>query len=162
MCSVLVSQSLSLFNSCACMYSIWQFSWDQFLNVCKFLNGSLIFLQALSFWSLFMCINEKREGIRQRWITVYFSLKWKHWTRMNESRLSSHSLKQICLFTSFYWLWMHLCHLWPSFFPPILSQCTFKHTFLTADSNMLQKMGNCLKLPVLRVRSSMSEKKNSI
>lgn len=29
-------------------------------------------------------------------------------------------------------------------------------TFLTADSNMLQKIGNCLKLPVLRVRSSTS------
>lgn len=38
-----------------------------------------------------------------------------------------------------------------------------RHTFLTADSNMLQKIGNCLKLPVLRVRSSMStEESNTV
>lgn len=57
-----------------------------------------------------------------------------------------------CLFTSLYWPCLHLRHFY---------KCTLRNTFLTADSNMLQKMGNCLKLPVLRVRSSMSVKRRS-
>lgn len=33
------------------------------------------------------------------------------------------------------------------------------HTCVSADSSMLQKMPNCLKFPVLRVRSSMTAKR---
>lgn len=99
---------------------------------------------------------KRREEIIELGITEHFTLEWKHWNGMNESRLSSHSLEQICLLKSFYWLCRHWCNFY-IFFPH--SDCTLKHTFLTADSNMLQKMGNCLKLPVLRVRSSMSKKK---
>lgn len=59
-------------------------------------------------------------------------------------------------FASFHWL--HIYQLY-FLFLLFLCECNGKRTCLTADSSMLQKMGNCLKLPVFRVRSSMSENK---
>jgi len=70
---------------------------------------------------------------------------------------SAHTASSQCVSVHIFVFTLHLGHL--SFLFIIPYGCTFKHTFLTADSNMLQKMGNCLKLPVLRVRSSMSENK---
>lgn len=70
---------------------------------------------------------------------------------MNDSCLGSHSLKLNCVCSD-----LSICA--NTAFVPHAEKCTFTRTFLTADSNMLQKMGNCLKLPVLRVRSSISEK----
>ena len=88
-----------------------------FLNVPKCAIVSLIFLQAFSFWPLFLNINERqrgnetgREGMRQLERTVHFALKWKHWTRMNESRLSSHSLEQIRVCPHLSIDCMRLCH----------------------------------------------------
>lgn len=130
-----------------------------FLDVGKFPIVSLIFLRGaggLSFWPLFLCINEKqRRNKTARDNCTFFAqvetLNSNDWVspQLTQPRANP------CLFTSFHWLCVHLCH--PFIFLFILSERTFKHTFLTADSNMLQKMGNCLKLPVLRVRSSMSE-----
>lgn len=129
---------------------IKQSTWEGFLNATKIPVVTLIFIPALSLWPL--CLMKKKWPLG---ITAFFtqvetqnSSEWV-WPQLTQPRAN------LCLFASFYWLCKHLSSPWYFSVP---FEWKLKHTFRTAVSNMLQKMGNCLKLPVLRVRSSMSEK----
>ena len=84
-------------------------------NVPTFPTVSFIFLQPPL--DLCSCVwMKRRKGTGQLRITVDFSLKWKRWSWMNTSlpRLTQPGAN-LCLFTSLYWLCVHLSYLYVIF-----------------------------------------------